>query len=143
MPKDEGLEHVVRATPPWRDVSQTECGLDIKGRQVITRAAFVAKVKDQGQQRSAMTTCMTCWNTARRWKDWAGSPSQVIARDVNQWGDEKRAGIDAELLALAAMVEAHPDEFYGFLAGLKDTASLADARKQRRLPRVDTFHRPL
>jgi hypothetical protein len=140
---DEPLDHVLRPQLPWRDDLTTECGLSGDGdRRVITRAAFLRRLKDQGKQRSAMTTCMTCWQTAGRYKDWATSPSDVMARNVNGWDETKKVRINSELRAIVALIEAHPEEFYGYLDGLESTSSLADARLARRRDDARGVKRP-
>jgi len=134
----EPLEHVLRALSPWRSGAETECGHDaaeFAPARLITRDQFAAKVKQQGKQRSAMTTCMTCWHTAIRHGDWAHSPSSVLAREVNK-ATYRRDGedeplIERELRAVAALIDAHRDEFDGYLAGLGETTSLAERRRMR------------
>ncbi len=126
-----GIDHVMRPVPPWREPGRTECGLDATAYPTISREQFIVRVRTQGKQRSAMTTCMTCWHTAVRHADWAKSPTDVIARDVNSWGDKKEE-ITKELRALAALAEAHSEEFHGYLAGLEETVSLDDARRRQR-----------
>lgn len=44
----------------------------------------------------------------------------------------RRGRLAAELEALAALVEAHREEFDGYLAGLAATVKLADRRQLRR-----------
>jgi hypothetical protein len=135
----ELLEHVLRSLPPWRSGAETECGHDaaeFAPDRLITRDQFAAKVRQQGKQRSAMTTCMTCWHTAIRHHDWAHSPSSVLAREVNKatyWRDgEDEPLIDRELRAVAALIEAHRGEFDGYLGGLAETTSLTERRRMRR-----------
>ena len=134
----ETLEHVLRALPPWRTGAETECGRAASDTgRVISRDEFVAKVNRQGQQRAAMSTCMTCWQTAQRHHDWAHSPSSVLEREVNRATHWRKAGeeeplIDRELRAIAALIDAHRDEFDGYLAGLGETLSLDELRARRR-----------
>jgi hypothetical protein len=125
----DDLDHVLRPILPWRDERLTECGRTDVSR-AIGRDEFVAKVRREGKQRSAMTTCMTCWNTALRWKDWRQSPSDVMRRALPTWpSGPDRA--DDELRAIAALIAEHRDEFDGYLNGLGDTVSLSDHRSQR------------
>jgi len=125
------ISHVQRPVPPWRAATLTECGKTIAGHPTITREEMLLLVKRLGQQRASMQLCMTCWSTAARWADWTTNPVDVIARETFG-GRSPRDGFCEELRALAALVEAHPDEFHGYLAGLADTASLAAARTARR-----------
>lgn len=134
MTRKPHFDHVARPVPPWRDVVLTECGLPIEDtRVVISRQDFQDKVRRQGQQRAALSTCMTCWETAARWEDWTVSPSDVIRREWATWrGRESATRLNAELRAIAALIEAHRDEFDGYLAGLEQTADLEAARQARR-----------
>lgn len=134
----EVLEHVARPNLPWRDDTLTECGKTTDGRVVITREQLLAKIRKQGQARAALSTCMTCTQTATRWQDWATAPSDVMRRNVpSWWGASQRHPIavrmDAELRAIAALIEAHREEFDGFLAGLEDAADLGARRQRRRI----------
>lgn len=76
---------------------------------------------------------MTCWDAARRWKDWANSPRDVLTRDIHRYevGDED--AFNQELRAIAALIDAHLEEFRGYLSGLAETVSLDQARRARRL----------
>lgn len=130
MPKLE-VDHVLRPLPPWREEPVTECGLQVSPRvRLITRTDLITRLRDWGRQRTSMTTCITCFTTAARWQSWADKPGDVIARDVHRGGDE-RSLIDDELRAIAALIEAHQDEFDDLLAGLQQTTSLVEARRQR------------
>lgn len=131
------LEHVLRTQIPWRAETEavTECGkraIDVAA--VIDFAAFQAKVKDQGQQRASMSTCMTCWGRSdyRKMHDWSASPSGALGREIQRqpYGDAENI-VDKELRALAALVEAHRDEFDGYMEGLDQTVSLADHRRSK------------
>jgi hypothetical protein len=141
---DLPLEHVIRSRPPWRRGGDlTECGKPVDGRPVITRDAFLAKVRAQGKQRSAMTTCMTCWNTAARHPSWDENPVRSLVREASQYQwypfmdmPERSVTFRDELLAIAALIEAHADEFDELLTGLGDTVRLDDARQNRRLRRL-------
>ena len=76
---------MVRSRPSWRRGEDlTECGKVVtKVSAVITRDAFIAKVRKQGQQRSAMSTCMTCWHTARNHPSWEEAATS-LARGGNE-----------------------------------------------------------
>lgn len=126
----EVLQHVERPRLPWRNDARTECGLPTAGHPVITRDEFIAKVKRLGQQRSAMSTCMTCWNTAQRWPTWGQDPVAMMRRETQMWKGDPR--LRDELVAIAALIEAHRDEFDGLLTGLGQTSRLDEARRARR-----------
>ena len=144
MPEDLPLEHVIRSRPPWRTGPDiTECGKRVAGQPVITRDAFLAKVRSQGKQRSAMTTCMTCWNTAASHPSWDENPVASLVREARQFefarwegtfGGEsaKTVTFRDELLAIAALIDAHRDEFDDLLSGLRDTVRLDEKRRERR-----------
>ncbi len=137
----EPVDHIERPALPWRlDERLTECGKPTdKVRAVITRDAAVAKVKQQGRRRAAMSTCMTCWGVAEFNRDWSQSPTEVVAREAKRnygrgfGGEGGETLLDRELRAIAALVEAHREEFDGFLHGLTETATLDKARAERRL----------
>lgn len=144
-PDKEPLAHVLRAALPWRDgLVLTECGkLPGTGMPVLTVPEFVAKVKREGRQRSAMTTCMTCWATAVRHSvtSWAADPVGVMSREAG-WARTWQPGVVRddpaarlfrdELLAIEELVSRHREEFDGIVAGLAGAARLDDARRRRR-----------
>ncbi len=127
-------EHVLRPALPWRDEELTECGRK-PGEHILTRDAFIAKVRKLGKTRAAMTTCMTCFETAQRWPDWNANPVAVIAREVKHftfWGAQQQGPLKEELRAIALLVEAHREEFDETLAALRATVPLARPRRQGR-----------
>jgi hypothetical protein len=145
----EELEHVLRAVPPWRTGPLlTECGILADGKPVLTREAFIAKVKAQGQKRSSMTTCMTCWSTAANHLgvSWETDPVGVMYRDTGRARHSARyaaAGtadsappgvvrVRDELLAIAELIARHRGEFGVILDGLGETVRLGDRRRKRR-----------
>ena len=115
------VDHILRPQLPWRsDGGITECGYNAEKVPTITRAAYFARKKDLGQQRCAMTTCMTCADTATRWATWDDEPRQAMQREIEWeghgsygWGrnDKRGTRLRDELLAIAALIEAHRDEF--------------------------------
>lgn len=136
------VEHVRREVPPWRSANAvTECGLPVGGHPVISREDFVAKVKAQGQQRAAMSTCMTCWDSARRNAAWEDNPVDSLIREAerHRWGGRNGQrdveGFRNELRAIAVLIETHRDEFDGLVAGLGETVRLDSLRAKRRYAR--------
>ena len=115
----EPVDHIQRPSLPWRtDIGITECGFDAAKVKTLTREEFFQREKDLGKQRTAMLTCMTCSDTARRWKSWHDDPRQAMDREIAwEWGNGYRAREDrgerlrGELVAIAALIEAHRDEF--------------------------------
>ena len=116
----EPVDHIQRPLLPWRgqDGAMTECGFDASKVSTLTREQFLQRLKDYGQQRTAMMTCMTCSNTATRWATWEDDPRQALDREI-QWerGGGYRARNDRgerlkdELMAIAVLVEAHREVF--------------------------------
>ena len=145
----ETLDHIIRNRIPWQtDEGITECGKDVSDvKAAISWERFAEKFKREGQQRAAMTTCMTCWSryadTSHLQQDWQHSPSSVIGRECGRleyrtgYGKAKTDNqLDKEFRALAALVEAHREEFSGYLAGLEMTVSLGERRATRKTPTV-------
>lgn len=122
----EPVDHILRPQLPWRTGGGvTECGYDASKVQTLTRDEYFARLKDLGQQRCAMMTCMTCADTARRWGTWDDDPRKAVEREV-QWecgwrrSDNGRGvRLRDELLALAALSEAHGDEFRAHIERLE------------------------
>lgn len=115
----EPVDHILRPSLPWRtEGAITECGYDASQVKVLTRNEFFSRVKEYGRQRTALLTCMTCSDTAGRWKTWDEDPRQAMEREINwERGNGYRARTDRgerlqdELIALAALVETHREEF--------------------------------
>lgn len=131
----ERRDHVLRPPLPWRPSATTECGraaADVAA--VITRDQLSARIKTLGKQRTAFTVCMTCATTAGRWSTFEENPVDCLRREV--YGGRTEDGFADELRALAALVQAHRDEFDGFLSDLGKTTSLADARRKARLKQL-------
>jgi hypothetical protein len=132
---------VLRSRPPWRRGEDlTECGKAVSAvAVVISRDAFVAKVRKQGQRRASLSTCMTCWSTAQNHPPWEVNPVASLVREASrlQWrSDPRRPDADLsfhdELMAITALIDAHPEEFAELLDGLSATVSLASRRTARR-----------
>lgn len=123
-------EHVRRPDLPWRTSTMTECGRPTNDvGVVIDRDALIAKIKRDGVQRAAYTTCMTCMETARRWPLWSEDPVRALSREF--YGGRADPRFVGELRALAALVEEHRDEFDGYVEGLAETVSLDQVRRAR------------
>lgn len=111
------VDHVLRPQLPWRrgDAEITECGYEASKVSTLTRDQFKQRLKDMGQQRTAMLTCMTCSNTASRWCDWTGDPRKAMQREIEWEGtyrnNDRGVRLRDELQAIAALIDAHPDEF--------------------------------
>jgi hypothetical protein len=129
MPDDEPLSHIRRPDLPWRTSRLTECGrptADVK--KFMERQEALALVKKHGIKRAAFLLCMTCMTTANQYRTWEEDPAGALAREFFGATDPK---LSEELRALGALVNAHREEFDGFLEGLGSTVDLAAARRQR------------
>lgn len=124
----EPVDHILRPRLPWRPVNTpaiTECGYDASKVKTLTRAEFFQREKELGKQRTAMLTCMTCADTARRWGRWEDDPRLAMQREI-EWergsayysrGREDRGCLlRDELDAIATLIEAHREEFDAKLA---------------------------
>jgi hypothetical protein len=117
----EPVDHILRPRLPWRDGDGiTECGYDASKVKTLTRAEFFERVKELGQQRTAMLTCMTCSDTAKRWGTWDDDPRKALEREIQwecQWRrDDRGVRLRDELLAIAALVDLHREEFDAHIA---------------------------
>lgn len=126
----KAVTHVRRPAIPWRDDALTECGLPSSGHPVMSREDFIAKVKREGQQRSAMTTCMTCWQTARNHPSWQEDPVGCISREV-QWNRRDGGQFKRELRAIAALISRHADEFAELIQDQQEIVPLKSAVKSK------------
>lgn len=121
------VDHILRPQLPWRDQPGiTECGLDASKISTLSREEYFDRLKDMGQQRCSLFTCMTCADTARRWGPWDDDPRKAIEREI-AWETGYRRGpkeflLRDELTAIAALIETHSEEF----------ARLVEDHKQRR-----------
>lgn len=119
----EPVDHILRPRLPWRPVNTapiTECGYDAAKVKTLTREEFKKRLADFGQQRTAVLTCMTCADAARRWGTWDDDPRLGMQREI-EWergsyyyshGREDRGRLlKDELLAIARLIDAYPDEF--------------------------------
>ena len=117
------VDHIVRPLLPWRSPAAaiTECGFDVAKVKTITRPEYDARLKELGYQRTAMLTCMTCADTSKRWTTWDDDPRRAIGREVHwestEWGRSREHGtrLRDELIAIAALIEAHRQEFESIL----------------------------
>ena len=120
----EPVDHIIRPQLPWRtDAGITECGYDASKVKALTREEYFARVKELGQQRAAMLTCMTCADTARRWARWSDDPRKAVGREVewecggSYWSRTDRGTrLRDELLAIADLVASHREEFDAHIA---------------------------
>jgi hypothetical protein len=114
----EPVDHIIRPRLPWRSGGDiTECGYDATKVKALTREEYVQRFQELGQQRCAMFTCMTCADTTRRWGTWDDDPRTALAREITwegagrRWREDRGQRLKDELLAIAALIDAHQDEF--------------------------------
>lgn len=143
--EDDQLHHVEGSPLPWQPAGLTECGLDAAGVPTWTRAESVAQRKRMGRQRYSLFVCQRCSNAADRHLTWDEDPSSCMGHHASglRWSSnpERAERFNAELRAIAALVEAHRDEFDEAVDGLLAMASLDELRKaklarQRRVERT-------
>lgn len=145
----EPVDHIIRPRLPWRldESGITECGYDASKVKALTRDEFFQRLKDYGQQRTAMLTCMTCSQTAKRWKAWNDDPRQALEREITwEWGGGYYARSDRgvrlrdELFAIAALIEAHRDEFAGLATTIEQRREWLEKKAAHaKAPRAPSF----
>lgn len=140
----EPVDHILRPRLPWRDDvgAITECGFDASKVKTLTREQYFARLKDMGQQRTALLTCMTCGDTARRWGGWDEDPRLAMQREIEwerggrYYHDEKRGHrLKDELTAIAALIDAHREEFASLLAAMERQREWLAKKEALRLKR--------
>lgn len=135
----EPVDHILRPQLPWRtDAGITECGLNAAKAPTLTRDEFFQRLKDMGQRRTAMMTCMTCSDTAKRWGTWEDDPRKALEREIQWEAGYRRTGrgvrLRDELHAVAALIEAHREEFDALVSAAEQRREWLEkkAAKQRR-----------
>ncbi len=117
----EPVDHILRPSLPWRtEAAITECGYDASKVKALTRPEYIQRFKEMGRQRTALLTCMTCSQTADRWGTWEDDPRKAMAREIN-WEcgyrrNDRGERLKDDLLAVAALIEAHREEFDGLVS---------------------------
>lgn len=112
----EPVDHILRPQLPWRnDGGVTECGYDAAKVKTLTREEYFARLKEMGQQRTSLFTCMTCAQTAARWGTWDEDPRRSLDREI-QWetawrSEDRGVRLRDELIAIAELIANHRDEF--------------------------------
>lgn len=144
----EPVDHILRPQLPWRtaDGAITECGYDASKVKTISREDLAARLKDMGQQRTAMLTCMTCVDTATRWLTWDVDPRQALEREI-QWefrgrwsGNDRGKRLFFELRAVAELVTVYRAEFDELVTRMEGVeawqTTKADRQKARTVRRT-------
>lgn len=118
---NETLNHIKRVELPWRsseDLVVTECGLDSTNVTAMDRNDFFEKLKDYGQQRMALLTCMTCFQTTRQYKTWLEDPRDALQRELlweNPRIPKRGDRLKTELIAIGKLIAAHQEEFQTYI----------------------------
>lgn len=141
------VDHIERPRLPWRSADEpsiTECGLNSVKVKTLTRSEYFRRLKEFGQQRTALMTCMTCADTAKRWKTWEECPRGAVQREIEWEGigyyrsfrtDRGTRMLD-ELRAIALLIERYPEDFARLLHDVRNTIDLkAEREKRARQPR--------
>jgi hypothetical protein len=136
----EPVDHIERPRLPWRPESETaltECGFEAVKVKCLTRSEFFRRLKEYGEQRTAILTCMTCVQTARRWSTWEEDPRHALHREIEwegcgAWRTDRGNLLRDELRAIAMLIKAHPDEFKVLVNGLTGTIDFLEERRKRR-----------
>lgn len=134
----EPVDHILRPRLPWRrEQPITECGYNAASVKTLTREQFAARLKDYGQQRAGLVTCMTCMQAAERWPTWQDDARLALQREIEweavhwqarlrrvvQYNKDRGHRVLDELLAIELLIAAHSEEFQQLLASV-------DARRQ-------------
>jgi hypothetical protein len=148
--QQEPRDHILRELLPWRSEQLTECGRKAADvASTITREQLVWRVKKYGKQRTAFMVCMTCYQTANDAATWETQPGGVLSREMRRhpggivYYDQQRNPethgyirtgphvdtLDAELHAIAQLIEAHRDEFDQRVASATEAALFAHRRR--------------
>lgn len=125
-------DHIMRPDLPWRINTLVECGREKDDvTSTITRDEFLDRLHTLGKQRTAFTICMTCATTTERWDVFSKDPVSAVQREMALYKTGREL-LAIELRALAALVEAHREEFDEFIAGHGQTVDLLQARRDKR-----------
>jgi hypothetical protein len=130
VPEHLRRDHVVRDAPPWRTGQFTECGHPIDGLgAIIDGQELTDRITTFGQARTEFTVCPVCWATARCAPRWDVDPVAVLAREAQTGHTDGQ--LRTELIAIAALINAHPQEFSGAVRAIAATADISDRRRRR------------
>lgn len=131
---DEPVAHLPRPVPPWEEIRHTHCGrLIVDVAKMGTSEAYTATVKKYGQRRAAFDYCVTCCQRASvSGASWETSAVEITSDWVGRGiftANKAREDVRASLHALAALVEAHRDEFEAHRDATKSGAVSLSAKR--------------
>ncbi len=104
---------------------------------VINAEELEDRITRHGQRRAAFTVCSQCWDN-RSLANWHTNPVRVIAREAVRAGLGDRepstrpeaSQFGKELHAIAALIDAHRNEFDGYVAALGAAVSITNHRRR-------------
>lgn len=133
----EPLTHIQRDPLPWRAAEEwlTECGLPASSYPTVTREVIELRLREDGKQRTAMMTCMTCLSAMTRYDYLRSRPGvdrilQTFRREIDRCGFGAQAPailLSQELRAMMTLIERHDEEFRQILKW----SSAAEKRKAK------------
>jgi hypothetical protein len=139
----EPVDHILRPSLPWRRAGEgsiTECGYDATKVKTLTREEFFSRVKELGQQRAAMLTCMTCSDTAKRWGTWEDDPRMAVQREIewerggSYWSrgrSDRGMLMKDELTAINSLIENHREEFSSLVSEVETRRAWVEKKATR------------
>lgn len=83
----------------------------------VSREEFLRRLKEEGEYRATLSTCVTCLHTAKRWPTWQEEPRLALQREIewerpSQFHNDRRGHrLRDELLAIEALIVRHGEEF--------------------------------
>lgn len=130
------LRHLQRMAPPWADQHRTVCGRPLSDvASVVSWDEAKSLVTKHGRKRAMFLFCQTCLSqerVAERDTSWEANPVAVTADYASRARWSKDDPARAELLALAELVAAHPDEYAEAVARRLVPDVLAERRTAKR-----------
>lgn len=136
---DQPVAHLPRPVPPWEEVRHTHCGRPIADVvKMGTAEAYLALAKRQGKRRAAYDYCQTCTDRlAYANGSWEMNATAIMIDWLGRTrysNDGTRFEVTASLHALAALVDAHRDEFEAHRDATKQgIVSLNQRRAERKI----------
>lgn len=135
---DETLFHVRRRDLPWRAATLTECGLKADKNFTVSRDELLARIKKNGQRKTELVACNTCYSTARRYTATDSGHKEdretlhALHREIERSGSygEPRGPLATELRALGILVTHHQEEFDELCADVDAVVPLGSRRPQ-------------
>lgn len=114
---DDVVRHLARPALPWRASPLTRCGRlisELGEGQIVS----LAQAKKLVKQRQADLVCITCLQHVNDWPEWGTNPGGLLHQytRTGAWGPARDGWLTDDLRAIAALIEAHRDEFDALVA---------------------------